>query len=319
MFYNSIIFLLLLIIYPLTGWAQEMPSNMVSIPAGSFIMGSKLGDKDEIPEHEVYVKAFYIDKYEVTNVQFKRFIEVNPEWSKEKINPKLHDGDYLKHWERGNYPAGMDNHPVVYVSWFAADAYARWAKKELPSEVQWEKAAGLNLLNEKMEKNYKYKWGVGNIFDPYLANTAHYHGFPLGGYWSDWWADFKQDLPQKFASGGITSPVGHFPAGVNNLYDMTGNVWEWCQDWYQGDSYARNKMSVKRSSKEEEAEGRRFDRLYEPSSIKDSGSASGNYRVVRGCSWADGDGICRTANRYKFRPEFSSDEVGFRCVKPVGN
>ncbi len=291
------------------------PKGMVLIPAGEYSMGSEGGDKDELPVHEIVVDAFYIDKHEVTNRKFYNFIKANPQWSKAKIPDKYHDGEYLKHWKNNRYPPQLADHPVVYVSWYAAEAYAKWAGKSLPEELQWEKAASYNLVNENMKKNYKYTWGVGDIFDPYLANTAHYHGLAIGGFWSDWWADFKDGLERRLIEGKVTTKVGTFPAGVNNLYDMTGNVWEWCLDWYKGDAYARRKMSLKRSSKPEETEKGRYDLLYEPSSIKDTGSLSGVYRVVRGGSWEDNDNISRTANRYKFRPNFCSDEIGFRCIK----
>ena len=84
---------------------------------------------------------FYIDRHEVTNAQYKQFVDTNPLWQKDRIPSEYHDGDYLKHWEGNNYPQGQENHPVVYVSWYAAMAYAGWAGKRLPTEAEWEKAA----------------------------------------------------------------------------------------------------------------------------------------------------------------------------------
>lgn len=296
---------------------DKPPKGMVLIPAGSFSMGSETGDWDEVPIHEVPIGPFFIDQHEVTNRMYKKFVDVNPQWSKEKIPSKYHDGDYLKHWKNGTYPPALADHPVVYVSWYAADAYAKWAGKSLPDETRWEKAACVNLVDNQFMKNHKYKWGVGNIFDPYLANTAHYHSLPVGGFWSDWWVNFKVDIEKKFEAGEITSEVGRFPAGVNNLYDITGNVWEWCADWYQGDSYERRRQSLKLGTDKVEKKRARYDLLYEPSSIKDKGAMSGTFRVVRGGSWADTDNICRAANRYKLRPNFTSDEIGFRCIKVI--
>ena len=80
---------------------------------------------DELPVHTVHVDAFYIDKHEVTNAQYKKFVDANPQWQKERIPSKFHNGKYLKFWQGNNYPSDRENHPVVYVSWYAAMAYAQ--------------------------------------------------------------------------------------------------------------------------------------------------------------------------------------------------
>ena len=104
-------------------------AEMVLIPAGEFLMGS---DDDEAsdnenPVHPVYVDAFYMDKYLVTNAQYKVFVDANPQWRKDLIPDAYHNGSYLDYWNGGSYPDGKGNHPVTYVSWYAAMAYARWA------------------------------------------------------------------------------------------------------------------------------------------------------------------------------------------------
>ena len=100
---------------------------MVLIPAGEFQMGDPFneGNDNERPAHTVYLDAFYMDKYEVTNAQFKKFIDANPAWSKGRIRSEYHFGLYLNDWNGNDYPAGEADHPVVYVSWYAAMAYAQ--------------------------------------------------------------------------------------------------------------------------------------------------------------------------------------------------
>ena len=125
-----------------------VPEGMTLIPAGEFQMGSDdiEGDEDEQPVHTTYVQAFYMDIYEVTNAQYKEFIDANPQWQKglwwqmNRIKRRFHNRNYLKGWNGNNYPEGKGDHPV-HVSWYAAMAYAQWAGKRLPSEAEWEKAA----------------------------------------------------------------------------------------------------------------------------------------------------------------------------------
>ncbi len=123
--------------------AHIIPDGMVLIPEGEFEMGSNNGnaDPDEQPVHTVHLAAFYIDENEVTNGEFKDFVLANPEWQKEQINEKFHDGNYLQDWNGNNFPLGEREHPVRYVSWYAAMAYAVWLDKRLPTEAEWEKAA----------------------------------------------------------------------------------------------------------------------------------------------------------------------------------
>ena len=125
------------------------PEGMVLIPAGTFQMGSEDGDNDEQPVHIVHLDAFYMDKYEVTNAQFKAFLDANLDWQKGNIDGKFHDRDYLYDWSGTDYPSGKADHPVVWVSWYAAMAYAEWAGKRLPTEAEWEYAARGGLEGQK--------------------------------------------------------------------------------------------------------------------------------------------------------------------------
>ena len=114
-----------------------VPKGMVSIPAGEFQMGSNNPEAqdDEQPVHTVYVNAFFMDEHEVTNLEYQKFLLANPHWQRNQIDSEFHDGEYLKLWsgKRGSEkPKGKADHPVVYVSWYAAMAYAGWVGKRLP-------------------------------------------------------------------------------------------------------------------------------------------------------------------------------------------
>lgn len=184
--------------------------DMVLIPAGEFQMGSsdEKANDSEKPVHAVYVDAFYMDKYPVTNEQYKAFLDENPQWRKPQlfknyIPTDYHDGAYLRDWYRTNYPTGKGNHPVTKVGWYAAMAYAQWVGKRLPTEAEWEKAARGGL------ERRTYPWG--NSVDLSQANYLH----NVGG----------------------TTPVGRYPANGSGLHDMSGNVWEWCLDAYDANFY----------------------------------------------------------------------------------
>ena len=179
------------------------PEGMVLIPAGEFEMGSNDGPNNEQPVHTVYVDAFYMDKYEVTNLDYKKFVLANPQWQKDRIRKALHNGMYLHHWTGNNYPTGKANHPVTYVNWYAAMAYAKWAGKRLPTEAEWEKAA------RGGKSGLKYPWG--NTISRDRANYNKYVG--------------------------DTTAVGKYLANGYGLYDMAGNVWEWCLDAYDENFY----------------------------------------------------------------------------------
>ncbi len=176
--------------------------KLIRIPAGSFIMGSPgrpaaegRGNADEGPPHEVFVEEFYIDLYETTNAHYREYVEASG-----SENPLL--------WRGGVFPNVLSNHPVVYVDWYDADAFCRWAGKRLPDEAEWEKAArGADARN--------FPWGVQ--FDADKANTPQY------------WLSKGISV-----SKGRTKPVGSFENGKSpyGIYDMAGNVYEWVNNWY---------------------------------------------------------------------------------------
>ena len=248
-------------------------SNMVLIPAGEFQMGNEGPvemhgpQADEMPWHTVYVDAFYIDKYEVTNAEFKKFLDANPEWQK---GSKFQDDEtYLGFWNRNNYPEGQGNHPVN-VNWYAAMAYAKWAGKRLPTEAEWEKAARGGL------KNKDYPWG-----DSINTSMANYE------------------------VNSSTVPVGSYAPNKYGLYDMAGNVAEWCLDEYQADFYQdppkRNPIAG-------------ADNITDiVKNYKDVKSP----RVIRGGDWVFSADSIRVSKRWKLPPEDNSHAPSFRCVKPI--
>lgn len=153
--------------------------------------------RDEIPKHSVTVDDFFLDKYLVTNAQFKLFVDANPEWQPSRVSPELDNGNYLRHWTEPEALRAKADHPVVNVNWYAAAAYCRWARKRLPSEAEWEHAA-------RGASNSLFPWGDEPV-DKTRANSAA-------------------------SRLGTTSPVGSYPANRLGLFDMAGNVWEFLAD-----------------------------------------------------------------------------------------
>ena len=242
-------------------------TDMVLIPAGDFLMGSNSGDSDEKPVHTVYVDAFYMDKYEVTNAQYKKFVDANRQWQKHHISNAYHDGDYLKDWEGNNYPSGKGNHPVVYVSWYAAMAYAQWANKRLPTEAEWEKAARGRLIGKTYPRG-----------DSIAIGQANYNRSIIG-----------------------TTRVGKYAASGYGLYDMAGNVSEWCLDEYNSDFYLS-------SPRRNPTAG-----VNNVSGVVDSYKVK-TQRVLRGGTWSSIAKHVRVADRNRAPADCCSRIYGFRCV-----
>ena len=251
------------------GPRSPIPPDMVFFRADRFFrIGSgkreKDAEPDEKPQHNVHLDAFYMDKYETTNAQYKEFIDANPQWQKNRIPKKYHDGDYLKHWNGNDYPPDKGNHPVVYVSWYAATAYAEWRGKRLPTEAEWERAA-----------QGSWHWRAIN------ADTANYG-----------------------ENVGDTTPVGAYPPDASGLYDMAGNVWEWCLDEYNADFY-----SV--SPAHNPVAGGTVDTI-----VSDWTNVK-TVRVLRGGSWVSNAKFVRVSDRTRFTPKITNKARGFRCVRSV--
>lgn len=254
-----------------------IPEGMVLIPEGKFKMGSLSGDDGIVEEigTSISLDAFYIDQYEVTNQDFKEFIQANSDWSKDNIASNLHDGNYLTNWNGDNFPDGKADHPVVYVNWYAAVAYALWLDKRLPTEAEWEKAARGGI------EGRKYPWG--NSIDESQANYSLNVGIT-----------------------GNTTPVGEYPPNEFMIYDMVGNVLEWCIDRYDRNYFDEvsdsNPIGGNDTIKEIKIEYRRIT----------------SSRSIRGGSWVE-SGQPRVSIIYRRgnEPARTSHLIGFRCAKSI--
>lgn len=177
----------------------EPPPGMVWVPEGEFVMGSDYVEtrKNEAPAHTVTVAGFWMDATLVSNKEFRRFVDATGYvTSAEKANG-------AENWRKF---ADLEDHPVTYVSWHDATAYARWAHKRLPTEAEWEYAAcgGRGKI--------KYPWGN---------------------------SEFSEKNPQANFLGAGTTPVKAYPPNAYSLYDMAGNVWQWCSDRYTENYYGK--------------------------------------------------------------------------------
>ncbi len=232
----------------------EIPENMVYVPDGYFMMGTNDPlPKEEKPSHLVYLKDYLIDKYEVSNNDYEKF---------------LHETGHPvpKYWydERFNKP----DQPVVGVSWEDAAAYAKWADKRLPTEAEWEKAA-------RGTESLIWAWGNDRGKEYHISHYLNING--------------KRD------SFEYTSPVDHFILGISpyKAYNMTGNVWEWCQDWFDPHYYKHSPE------------------------INPQGPNTGTYKVLRGGSWVNKIYNVKTTKRIRNYPHIKLNIYGFRCAKSI--
>ncbi len=298
--------------------AADAPEGMVWIPAGAFTMGTDKGPKDEQPAHKVTLDGFWIDKTEITNAQFAKFVKATgyrtiaeqkpdaakyPDAPKDKLVPfsavfkccpaeldgpaiwwQFTPGADWRHPEGGKSSIdGKDDYPVVHICWDDAAAYANWAGKRLPTEAEWEYAARGGLDGKE------YTWGEAKqgADGKWMANT------------------FQGKFPAKdTGEDGFTglAPVAKYPANGYGLFDMSGNAWEWCSDWYQPDYYAvspaKNPQGPARGLEEQPGEG--------------------PCKVRRGGSFLCANDYCRRylpASRDKNPADSAANHTSFRCVK----
>jgi formylglycine-generating enzyme required for sulfatase activity len=251
-------------------------AQTVLIPKGTFLMGSPDSDPEkepnETPQHSVTLtKDYYMSKYQITNAQYAAFLNVvgvvgtgakaEIQGGQRLIQASNGSNDFGLHYNGGRWDpvAGYDDHPVIYVTWYGAKAYAEWAGGDLPTEAQWERAA---------------RGGENKIF-----------GIGDGAQLTSAMANFN-------SNEGHTTAVGSYPAYANayGLYDMHGNVCEWCLDW---------------------------DGAYTSGSVTDptgpAGPAGNSNRLIRGGGWSSGARYCRSACRSAHESNAYS-YVGFRVV-----
>lgn len=316
---------------------DSRPEGMVWVPGGEFSMGSEAASeslcglpgvtRDALPVHRVALDGFWMDATEVTNEQFEKFVKATgyitiaeraptreefptappenlvagstvftPTTGPVPLNDFYQWWRYEKgaNWRHPEGPAssleGRGKHPVVHIAYPDAEAYAKWAGKRLPTEAEWEFAARGGAAGQL------YSWG--NELKPgekWMANI--YEGtFPIRDTGADGFA-------------GI-APVAQFPPNAYGLFDMAGNVWEWCSDWYRPDTYARLKLAgdVARNPQG-------------PDTPFDPAEPTEKKRVHRGGSFLCTDQYCTrymVGTRGKGEVTTGSNHLGFRCVQSAG-
>jgi formylglycine-generating enzyme len=309
-----------LIPLPLSNDPAAVPAAMVWIPGGTFLRGTD-DERDAQPVRKIEIDGFWMDRTEVTNAQFAAFVSATgyvtvaeqppdprlfPDAPRELLVPgsivfsppsgKIDLGRPLSwwryqpgaNWRHPEGPAssieGREDHPAVHVCWADAEAFARWAGKRLPTEAEWEYAAR-GALEAK-----PYAWG--DEFRP-------------GGQWraNTWQGRFPT---RNTAADGYatTARVGSFPPNGFGLYDVAGNVWEWCADWYRPDAYAGAESHNPRG----------------PASSFDPDEPGVPKRVMRGGSFMCSDEYCgryRPGTRGKGAPDSGASHIGFRCVRSL--
>jgi formylglycine-generating enzyme required for sulfatase activity len=313
--------------------ADTAHQGMVWIAAGSFAMGgdNDQASADEFPKHKVTVDGFWMDRTEVTNAQFAAFVkatgysttaEKKPDWNELKKQlpegtPKPDDSllvaaslvfnappaavplqDYSQWWQwkpgaNWQHPhgpesniEGKENYPVVHISWYDAQAYCKWAGKRLPTEAEWEWAARGGLTGNI------YPWG----------NEPVDQGPPKANSWQGHFPDNNTVRDHYYFAAPVQS---YLPNGYG-LYDMAGNVWEWCADYY--DSRYYKTVNNIQGIYNPKGPATSFDPA-EPLAVK---------RVVRGGSFLCNDGYCsgyRNARRMKTSEDSGMEHLGFRCVQ----
>ena len=322
---------------------QKDYSGMIKIEGGEFSMGgnnqaanaSLPGTQprpDEFPNHNLSIDGFWIDETEVTNSQFEKFVKATgyvttaeraidlqeimaqlPPGSPEPDPELLAAGSLVfvypepapnlqvnNWWEfkkgaswrqpegEGSSLKGRENHPAIHISWYDANAYAKWAGKRLPTEAEWEYAA------RGGKENLVYPWG-DNLANDDKSKANFWQGtFPT-----------KNEQLDGFEK---TAPVKSFEPNDYGLYDMAGNVWEWCSDWFHADYY----QCLVDNNVTENPQG--------PDGSFDPYQPSVPVKVVRGGSFLCNDSYCsgyRAGSRMKSSPDTGLEHTGFRCVRDL--
>lgn len=308
--------------------ASREPGDMVFVQGGTFRMGSDRHYPEEAPAHNVTVSSFFIDPTPVTNAQFRKFVEATGHVTFAEIAPDAKDypgalphmlkaGSLvfappdgpvdLRNWSQwwtfkfgtnwrrpygpGSSIKGLDDHPVVHVAFTDAEAYAKWAGKELPTEAEWEFAARGGL------DGAEFAWGDELIpGGKYMANT--------------WQGNFPHEN-LKLDGYERTSPVKTYPPNGYGVHDMIGNVWEWTVDWYTTKHTAD---APKACCIPENPRGGREDQSYDPCQPK----IKIPRKVIKGGSHLCAPNYCRRyrpAARHAEPVDTSTSHVSFRCIR----
>ena len=290
-----------------------VPDNMVFIQGGTFQMGDQFGDgySNEKPVHSVTLSNFQLSRYEVSVEEFSQFVNATGY----KTDAEKGDGSYVVN-DKGDWvkrsgvnwrhdatgktrPSGEYDHPVIHVSWNDAVAYCNWLSDQhqlqrvytiqsdqvkanwnadgyrLPTEAEWEYAA------RSKGKKYKYAWGNSTTPNANIGDEAAKRQYSWTGIW------------EGYNDGYVhTAPVNRFEQGDLGLFNMTGNVLEWCWDWYGSDYYESSKNAT------------------DP-----HGPSFGARRVLRGGSWNGRPAVVRASYRYDYTPEYRLNGIGFRLAR----
>lgn len=240
---------------------KPLLTEMVVVPGGSFCRGSQDGSRDEMPMHSVHLASFAIDIHPVTNEQFVRFLEVMGGEKDTHHNDiiRLRDSRIKRSGGKLSIESGYNKHPVVGVTWYGSVAYAKWVGKRLPTEAEWEVAA---------------VGGREGVL------------YPTGD-------DIEKTQANFFSSDTIA--VMSYPPNPLGLYDMAGNVYEWCYDWYGYNYYEHSAQ--------------------EPTNP--TGPLQGVYRVLRGGCWKSLKEDLRCSRRHRNNPGTVNGTYGFRCAADV--
>ena len=265
-----------------TFYPQEMSDEFLPrfarIAAGEFVMGAEDGEEDERPPHRAYIDEFHIGLHPVTNAEYAQFVtETGHPSPARRALPLMVSGAFEAEfqslaapycWNNGRPPDGRDQHPVTLVGYEDAVAYCGWlagktaSPVRLPTEAEWERAARGGLVSKR------YPWG--DVLD---LTRAHFLS------------------PASVKEEGSTAPVQSYPPNGFQVYDMSGNVWEWVSDWYVPNYYERAQY------------------------LNPRGPESGLMRIVRGGAWVNSDGrYLRCAYRHKVPPDSYAYSIGFRVA-----
>lgn len=269
--------------------------EMVMVKGGTFFMGDTIGDADERPVHPVLLNDFYIASTETTVAQFRAFIEATGFRTDAELGEGSYiwdslgwhksDGVYWRHNETGRLrPADQGNYPVLHVSWNDAAHYCNWLSDQ----------SGLRKVYDFQGDSVRIDW------------SANGYRLPAEAEWEYAAAGGKSVKTDKYAGSGLLSALAWYSGNASRhphavglkapnalgIFDCSGNVWEWCHDWYARDYYSKS-----------------YDARHP------SGPVSGTTRVLRGGSWNNNGKHLRVASRSSRYPDFRDGSVGFRVAR----